>query len=92
MSKTDSQANMMSSVITMGMTMLGGTFFTIEAGTALYVLSRFSINTYANDAFRAIISRGQTLADVGPELWLIAGVTAAALVVSRFFFRVTEGN
>ena len=35
---------------TMTMTMLGGTFFTISKGTALYSFSKISVNTYANDA------------------------------------------
>ena len=75
------------------MTMLGGTFFTIKEGSALYFLSRLSLNTYANDAFRAIISRGQNLAGVSQELVLIAGVTIAALVLSRFLFKVVgEGK
>ena len=32
---------------TMTMTMLGGTFFTISKGTALYTFSKISVNTYA---------------------------------------------
>jgi len=92
-SKSSSQANVISSVVTMSMTMLGGIFFTINEGSTLYLLSRFSLNTYANDAFRAIISRGQNLAGVSHELSLIVGATIAALILSRFFFRVVgEGK
>lgn len=92
-SKSSSQANVISSLVTMSMTMLGGTFFTINEGSTLYLLSRFSLNTYANDAFRAIISRGQNLAGVSQELALIGGATIAALILSRFLFRVVgEGK
>ncbi len=92
-SKSPAQANTISSLVTMSMTMLGGTFFTINEGSTLYLLSRFSLNTYANDAFRAIISRGQNLAGVNQELVLIGGVTIAALILSRFLFRVVgEGK
>ena len=86
-SKNSAQANAISSLVTMSMTMLGGTFFTITAGSTLYLLSRFSLNTYANDAFRAIISRGQNLAGVSQELITISGATIAALILSRFLFR-----
>jgi len=87
-SKTPAQANAISTVFTMAMTMLGGTFFTIEKGAPLYLLSRLSLNTYANDAFKAIISQGQDLASVSPELLLIAGATIAVLVLARFIFTI----
>ena len=67
---------------------MGGTFFTIQQGSTLYFFSLLSLNTYANDAFRAIISRGQNLAGVSQELLLIVGVTIAILVLSRFLFNV----
>ena len=93
LSKSADQANWISVLVTMSMTMLGGTFFTITEGSALYFLSRLSLNTYANDAFRAIISRGQNLAGVSQELILIAGVTIAVLALSRLLFRVVgEGK
>ncbi len=77
----------------MAMTMMGGTFFTIEKGSPLYLLSRLSLNTYANDAFRAIISRGEDLAGVSQELVPIAGATIAILVLSRLLFKVVgEGK
>lgn len=91
-SKSSSQANVISSLVTMAMTMLGGTFFTIAAGSTLYILSRFSLNTYANDAFRAIVSRGQNLAEVSYELALIGGATIVALILSRLLFRVAGGG
>ena len=92
-SKSSSQATTISSLVTMSMTMLGGTFFTITEGSTLFIFSRFSLNTYANDAFRAIISRGQNLAGVSQELMTIGGATIVALILSRFLFRVAgEGK
>ncbi len=92
-SKSTAQASTISALVTMSMTMLGGTFFTIAAGSTLYLLSRFSLNTYANDAFRAIVSRGQNLAGVSQELALIVGATIVALLLSRLLFRVAgEGK
>ena len=77
---------------TMAMVMLGGTFFKIPEGSVLYTISRFSINTYANDAFNTIIARGGSLADVGLELGVLAGVIVVGLVISRIFFRVMPGG
>jgi ABC-type multidrug transport system permease subunit len=91
-SKSPAQASAISAVVTMSMTMLGGTFFTIAAGSTLYLMSRFSLNTYANDAFRAIVSRGQNLAGVSQELEMIVAATLVALIFSRFLFRAGEGK
>jgi ABC-2 type transport system permease protein len=90
LSNSPDQANWLGVLITMSMTMLGGTFFTIEKGSSLYLLSRFSLNTYANDAFRAVISRGENLAGVSGELYLIAGATIGILVFSRFLFKAVR--
>jgi ABC-type Na+ efflux pump permease subunit len=90
MSNSPDQANWIGVLITMSMTILGGTFFTIEKGSALWTLSRLSLNTYANDAFRAIISRGESLAGVSQELLLIAGATIGLLVLSRFIFKAVR--
>jgi len=72
--------------------MIGGTFFEIAEGTTLYTISRISINSYANDAFNVIIAQGGSLADVGPELGILAGVMVVGLVVSRLIFRVVPGG
>ena len=74
------------------MTMLGGTFFEISEGSLLYTLSKASMNTYANDAFKVIIAQGGSLADVGLELGVLAGVAIIGLAISRVFFRVVPGG
>jgi ABC-type multidrug transport system permease subunit len=72
--------------------MLSGTFFPITEGSTLYTLSRFSINTYANDAFRTIIARGGSLADIRTEILILVGVTIVGLIISRFIFRAVRGG
>jgi ABC-2 type transport system permease protein len=91
-SKSEEQASWMVSLITMSSTMLGGTFFNISEGSSLYILSRASLNTYANEAFKAVIIRGGSLADVWFDLIVMAGVTLAGLIVSRLFFKVMAGG
>lgn len=78
--------------LTMIMVMLGGTFFTISEGSVLYAFSKVSINTYANDAFNTIIAQGGSLADVGLQLGVLAGVTVVGLSLSRILFRVMPGG
>jgi ABC-2 type transport system permease protein len=90
--RTHNQANWVAVFFTMLMVMLSGTFVAISEGTVLYTLSRFSINTYANDAFRTIISRGGSLADARTDILVMVGVAVVGLVVSRFLFRVTQAG
>ena len=77
---------------TMVMVMLGGTFFEIGKGSVLYTISQFSINTYANTAFKTIISEGGSLANLGLELGVMAGVAVVGLVLSRILFKVMPGG
>jgi ABC-2 type transport system permease protein len=73
---------------TMVMVMLGGTFFEISQGSIFATLSKFSINTYANDAFRTLITEGGSLGDLWLEMGVMAGVAVVGMGLSRFFFRV----
>ncbi len=90
--RTEDQAVWISVAFTMAMTMLGGTFFAISPDTVLYTISRISINTYANDAYKMIFSQGGSLADLGLELGVMAGVALTGLLISRLVFRVTPGG
>ncbi len=72
--------------------MFGGTFFEMAEGTGMYTISRFAINTYANDAYKAIIAEGGSLADVGPELGVLAIVIVVGLAVSRLIFKAVPGG
>jgi len=77
---------------TMVMVMLGGTFFEISQGSIFATLSKFSINTYANDAFRTLITEGGSLGDLWQEMGVMAGVAVVGMGLSRFFFRVMPGG
>jgi ABC-2 type transport system permease protein len=90
-SRTDNQAIWISVLFTNTMVMLSGTFFPLTEGTVMYTLSRFSINTYANNAFKTIINQG-TLADVRMEILIMLGVAAVGLVISRLIFRAGQGG
>jgi ABC-2 type transport system permease protein len=90
--RTEDAASWIAIFFTMVMVMLGGTFFEIPEGSALYTVSRFSLNTYANDAFKTIITQGGSLADVGFELGVLAGVIVVGLVLSRLLFRIVPGG
>ena len=57
-----------------------------------YTLSRVSINTYANDAFRVLIAQGGSLADLGLEMGVLGGVIVVGLFLSRILFRVMPGG
>ncbi|MDD5700562.1 MAG: ABC transporter permease [Dehalococcoidales bacterium] len=91
-SRTDNQAVWIAVFVTMAMVMTSGTFFPIPEGTLLHTLSRFSINTYANDAFNTIIADGGNLADVWMNLAVLMGVAVAGLALSRVLFRTTQGG
>jgi len=90
--RTEDAATWIAVCFTMVMVMLGGTFFTISEGSVLYAFSKVSINTYANDAFNTIIVQGGSLADVGLQLGVLAGVTILGLGLSRILFRVMPGG
>jgi len=90
--RTEDGATWIAVFFTMTMVMLGGTFFPIPEGSVLYIISKASINTYANDAFNTIIAQGGSLADLGLELGVLAGVAVVGLMLSRIFFRVMPGG
>jgi ABC-2 type transport system permease protein len=77
---------------TMVMVMLGGTFFEITEGSVFATLSKFSINTYANDAFRTLIAEGGSLGDLWLEMGVMAGVAVVGLGLSRILFKVMPGG
>ena len=75
-------------VITMFMTVFGGTFFPMDG--ALDVLSRFTLNRYAIDALDSIISGGESLSSQWLEAAVMVGVALVALAVARWGFRATS--
>lgn len=90
--RSEDQATWVAVVVTMSMVMAGGTFFEIPEGSVFEIISRASINTYANDAFRTLMAEGGSLADLGQELGVLVGVAVVGLVISRILFRVIPGG
>jgi ABC-type multidrug transport system permease subunit len=90
--RTADQATWIAIVFTMVSVVLGGTFFHAPEGSLFDTLSRFSLNTHANDAFVAIITEGKSLSDVWGNVGLVALVAAVALVISRLFFKPVPGG
>ncbi|MBT3363967.1 MAG: ABC transporter permease [Chloroflexi bacterium] len=87
-SRSEGQAIWMAVFFTMSMVMLGGTFFPIPEDTVFFTISKFSINTYINDALRAITADNASLTSLWPELLIMAGVIVVGLAASRYMFRV----
>jgi ABC-type multidrug transport system permease subunit len=90
--RTEDGAIWIAVFFTMSMVMLGGTFFSISQGSLLYPLSRISINTYANDAFKAIIAGQGSLTHLRGELAIMAGIIIGGLGVGRVLFRIMPGG
>lgn len=84
--RTQDAATWIGVFITMSMTMLGGTFFEISKGTTLYTISKFSLNTYANNALVALMNEG-SISTLGLEIAVMVGVTVVGLIVSHLLFK-----
>ena len=90
--RSEDQSTWIAVFFTMAMVMLGGTFFEAPEGSVFYLISKASINTYANDAFRTIMVDGGSLSDTVLELVVMAGVSVAGLLLSRTLFRAIPGG
>ena len=87
--KTQDQAVWTGVFFTMFMTVFGGTFFDVGEEGFLAVMSRFTLNKYALDAFEEILSGTGSVAGQRLELAVFAGVTVVALIAARLLFRVS---
>ena len=88
--RTEDQATWGAVFITMFMTVFGGTFFPIGDSGALELISRFTLNRYAIDAYEGILSETATLGDATFEMALLGGVAVVCLIVARVLFRVSS--
>ncbi|MBI2859778.1 MAG: ABC transporter permease [Chloroflexi bacterium] len=88
--RTRDQANWISVVVTLVMSMLGGTFFEVEGGF-LRIIGLGTVNHYANSALKALINQTGTIRDVAFQLAIIAVVGLLALIVARYLFRAIPG-
>ena len=92
LARTPDQASWAAVSITMFMTVFGGTFFDLAPGSALEMLSRFTLSRYAIDAIGGVVDGAETLADQGMELAVMGGVTVVGLLAARFLFRSAGGG
>ena len=90
--KTQDQAVWTGVFFTMFMTVFGGTFFDVGDEGFLAVMSRFTLNRYAIDAFEEILSGTGSVAGQRLELAVFAGVTVVALIAARLLFRVSSAG
>ena len=91
-SKTEDSATWIGVVFTMFSVMLGGTFFEVTSGSVIAKIGIFSVNTYANEAFRTIINQGGNLGQAWSQLAVLGGVIVVAFVISRLLFRPVTGG
>ena len=90
--RSEDAATWIGVVFTMGITMLGGTFFSVAKGSVLDTIGKFSINTYANDTIRSVINNNGSLAGTGFAFEIMVGVVVIGLVISRLIFRAVPGG
>ena len=88
--RTDDQATWAAVFVTMFMTVFGGTFFPIPGSGALELLSRFTLNRYAIDAYEGILAETATLGDATFEIAILGAVAVSCLIIARLLFRVSS--
>ena len=92
LARTRDQASWAAVSLTMFMTVFGGTFFDLIPGSALELLSRFTLNRYAIDAIGGVVDGTETLAAQGTELAVMGGVVVVGLLAARLLFRSAGGG
>ena len=92
LARTRDQATWAAVSVTMFMTVFGGTFFDLVPGSALEMLSRFTLNRYAIDAIGGIVDGAESLTAQGTELAVMGGVTVVGLLAARLLFRSAGGG
>lgn len=90
--RTRDQAIWSAVVITMFMTVFGGTFFDVSGNGALDALSRITLTRYAIEAMFGILSGGESLVEQWLGAAVMAGSAVALLVVARVMFRIAGGG
>ena len=88
--RTDDQATWAAVFVTMFMTVFGGTFFPIAGSGVLEIMSRFTLNRYAIDAYEGILAETATLGDATSEVAILGSVALVCLVIARVLFRVSS--
>jgi len=89
---TEDQAVWTSVFFTMATVMMGGTFFEIPEGSGLFFLSKISLNTYANHAFKTLITQEGMLSEVSFDLLVMGVVVVVGLIISRLLIKSLSGG
>lgn len=92
LARTREQAIWGAVFITMAMTVFGGAFFDVGEQGPLAVAAQFTLSHYAIEAVRQILVDGAGLGQQWPGLGVMAGVTAAGLMLARLLFRRAPGG
>ena len=92
LARTRDQASWAAVSLTMFMTVFGGTFFDLIPGSALELLSRFTLNRYAIDAIGGVVDGAESLTAQGMELAVMSGVVVVGLLAARLLFRSAGGG
>jgi ABC-2 type transport system permease protein len=91
LSRSEDAANWIAVVVTMFMAMVSGTFFQTGTEGVMGILSKFSLNTYANEALQTIITKSGTLTEAWYPLVILAAVAIAGLIIGRLVFKAVPG-
>ena len=89
--KTRNQATWAAVLITMFMTVFGGTFFDVGESGAMATISNFTLNKHAVDLLMAAIHSGPgALAQEGVAIAVLGATCICALTAARLVFRAVE--
>ena len=89
--KTRNQATWGAVLITMYMTVFGGTFFDVGESGTMATISNFTLNKHAVDLLMAAIHSGPgALAQEGVAIAVLGGTCICALAAARLVFRAVE--
>ena len=87
LARTRDQATWGSVFLTMTLTVFSGTFVSVGETGVMAFLSKLTLNKYAIDAIRDILSGGAGLAGQGPEAAILGATAMVGFVVARVTFR-----
>lgn len=90
LARTEDQATWGSVFLTMIMTVFSGTFISVGETGVLAFLSKLTLNKYAIDAIRYILTGSGGLAEQGPEAAILGCIAMVGFVVARATFRTVQ--
>lgn len=90
--RTEDQATWGAVFFTMGMALLGGSFFEGGADQLFGSISKLTITYWMNTGFDSLLIDGESLAGVGVPMLVMVAIAVAGVVLSRALFRPVEGG